>query len=346
MKIDIANRCRPFSHEYGESFLLPRTRVVVKVFPTRLEFGDKWIDFGWSGPIEQFTAQLDLEREELCVFGQAPLGYFSYVLKREGDSVMLIIEKAPPMEKKQRIELMKLESSQQGLIPRLSLGSHKAQEFSKMKKRKDPCELFPLWLRLAGVCPSGTDQRGQSGQYGLLDECYRLVAEEKKLEIVKRLLDFFQSAFTGVFVPRLIDTEYQGIVERVEEPGVSAMPLLMESAVLIRSLFYQEKEKGEVAILPLLPPDFHCGRFIDITLSSGVVLSFEWTKKKLRRLILAAPAGLDQEVNLVLQLPRAIVSCRRASKRQGVHNVCVEEERVHCVLSAGEKMELDRFHNQ
>jgi hypothetical protein len=308
------------------------------------------VEFGWKGPIKQWTAELDLERQELVVFGRAQSGYFSYRLKRQGDSLVLLVDKVPPatacrssvlteqtLEKRQSLSLMTLGKCQElPVLSRLSLGSHKAQEMSKIRERRDPCELIPLWLRVADLCEKFEGKRGKKGHYALLKVC----EEGDKLEIVQQWMAFFSSAFTGVFVPRLIDTEHQGIVACEPEAGVSALPLLYDSAALIRSLFYREGNGNRVAILPALPPEFHCGRFINIALSSGVMLSFEWTKKKLRRVLLSA----SQEVDIVLQLPHAIASCRCKSKQTGLRQLDVKAHEVCCTLASGEKMELDRFH--
>ena len=105
MKITIAERLHPFSHEIGTKFLLPKSSWAVEVFPTRLNFcdlegkGDSfYLCFDFSGPIQGFTAELNLELGGLSVFGMTRKGHMCYRLCAKEDGIWLTMEKVPEEE--------------------------------------------------------------------------------------------------------------------------------------------------------------------------------------------------------------------------------------------------------
>ena len=101
MTIEIVQRLHPFSHLPGVLSLLPKTHLVLQLFPTRVYFfacgvSTALFSLSWDiqGPVRDFTVELNLEREEIRVFGVGQFGYFRYVFKRQGDGVILILEKS------------------------------------------------------------------------------------------------------------------------------------------------------------------------------------------------------------------------------------------------------------
>src|SRR5690348_2316593 len=102
MKITIAERLHPFSHSPGTKFLLPKTSWGIQVFPTRLFFvdlegrGESFsLTFDFQGPIREFTAELNLERDALYVFGMTQKGYMRYELCCRENSIWLTMERTP-----------------------------------------------------------------------------------------------------------------------------------------------------------------------------------------------------------------------------------------------------------
>ena len=356
MQIKVASCLSPFSHDCGERFLFPETAVTLQVFPTRLvlqeESGEsKIIDFSWKGFVREFTAKLDLERRELTVFGFAKEGYFSYRILRKELSLVLIVDKVPasiqatfpssvplPLEKKGEIPLIDLHRIKTGVTKnRLSLGSHKAQEFSKIKKRCDPAELIPLWIQMGALCPdSNSDEK--EGPFALLLDLKTAIIEKRKQEIWKKALLFFQASFHGIFVPRLIDEQHQGLFEG--EAKGSSLPLLTYSATLLSSLFYSQNEQT-IEILPLLLPELHSGRWIDISLQKGITLHFEWRKNRLRQMLITSTH--DQEVSLLL--PKGISSCRITRSKGMVKKMQIDGGCLILSLEGGKRVSLDRFFN-
>ena len=76
MKIVIKEQCKPFSHLPGAACLIPGTYAEIQAFPTLLKIADHVIDLPFTGPVEGFTLELDLERHCVFVFGKAKEGYY------------------------------------------------------------------------------------------------------------------------------------------------------------------------------------------------------------------------------------------------------------------------------
>lgn len=365
MKMRIAERFHPFSHESGTKFLLPNTSYSIQVFPTRLNFVDIdgqmnsfFVSLGFAGPFNDFTAELDLELGILRVFGMTKKGYMRYLIGANKGGIYLTAEKIPEEKLIYRLspsleQLTLLKGERVCLsLPienhrltrneeRLSLGIHKAQEWEWMRRRIDFKEIFPLWLFLSRWVPQ-KEGKGSEGNFLLLEECRQRIDQGEKQKVLASFHPLFLAAFDGVLVPRLYDTQYQGILPEMEEKKSSSSPLLLltRGACLIRSLFLQERE-GEIAILPCLPPEFHSGRMIGVKALEGrVTLDFEWTKKSLRRMRIFSLCGGEIHMNL----PKKIRSCRLKKGRHPIKKLMMDAEgHVSLFLDANETIDLDRF---
>lgn len=366
MKITIAERLHPFSHKIGTKFLLPMTSWTIKVFPTRLEFCDLeckqdpfFLSFDFLGPIQGFTAQLDLEKGCLHVFGTTQRGYMRYQLCVKEDGIWLMMEKIPEEKVFCRISsgnkevlLTKSEPSIQcnflkrpltaACDERLSLGMHKAQDFDLVLRRLDCKEIFPHWLRLGNLSPSNAIYAKEDlGNYRLLNICREKIEHKEKEGVLKAFGNLFQAAFEGVFAPRLTDTDYQGILPESEtlHRKISPMPLLIESSKLIRSLFFQE-ENGAISLLPCLPIPFHCGRMLGLKTLDKEVFDFEWSKKTLRTVLVHSALGGE----LRLKLPKGIRSFRLTCGKRVVKKIETDTQgRVVLQLDANRTSLLDRL---
>ena len=93
-----------------------------------------------------------------------------------------------------------------------------------------------------------------------------MIANRERVKLLEVFESFFLASFEGVLVPRLIDTEYQGILPQEEIKG-PPLPLLTEGGKLIRSLIFQEDQ----GVLSLLLP------------SAGVSLRAHVRNQKLTR---------------------------------------------------------------
>lgn len=326
MRIEIAERLRPFSHLPGTTFVLPASSLGVVVFPCLIRFHDLTgsipivlgeIALDLEGPIDDFTALLDLENGKLKVWGKSAKGYFRYTIKALEHvlGVAVLLEKAPQDELiiKCRGRLSSEETSitlgNEVVISerifnantvsfdflqemeRLSLGNHKLQDWELVRRRCSFTEIFPIWHRLGMILSS--QFKDATGTALLLEVCQRAIAGNAPEKILKTFRHLFLAGFEGVLTPRLVDTDFHGIkyqdqtLSDVSEVQGTALILLTQGAKLIRSLFIQDHTQG-VLVLPALPPEFHCGRLLQARCGKQGVLSFEWSKKSVRRMTFSA----------------------------------------------------------
>jgi hypothetical protein len=286
MKIEIADRLKPFSHAPGHEVLVPGTQVRVKAFPSAFviwnEQGAKSeYVFGLKGPISPFTVEQDLERREVRIYGEAVQGYFRLTISAKKNVVILFFEKTPECGinigentffSGECLELMKDILVLEGpMEERLFLGSSKKMESEAIRRRKDLREIFPLWHRLGSMTPSI-----EEGTFSPLEEA---IKKKDKQTIYNLFLHAYLAHFSSGFVPRNEDEERQGL-SSLEEFSNS---LVAKGASYIRSLFFQEKEDG-FHILPCLLTLFVCGKFIHLNTRSGCTFNIEWTKHRLRRM--------------------------------------------------------------
>lgn len=305
MHIDIAARLRPFSHTPGVCCLVPGTALAVEVFPALLRIYDMKsserhllaeLPIAIKGPVNNFIVTLDLERGWVRVEGCSQEGFFRYrLMAAETLSCLgLIIDKTPlealfsTMHPK--IALVEKEKEHELYRPpmtdRLSLGNHKAQDWDLVVRRQDLAEVFPAWLRLGQlVTPVAASLIGE-GVGCLLDDCKAAIDGNRPEHIIPAFKNLFAAGFDGLLVPLLHDDKYQGLIPFVDlkKVSVSALALLQQSTALIRRLFVDVQEDA-VSILPALPPEFHCGRFLHVKIGQKGLLDIEWSKKCIRRMI-------------------------------------------------------------
>lgn len=306
--INIAQRLRPFSHTPGTSALIPRSSLAAQIFPTRILLTDLatseknsllWV---LSGPFEGFTIVQDLERMQIRVFADAQEGYFRLRFAAKEEGLSLFVERAPKeISFVWNEEKKVLKEKEEWILPisitlftplkeRLSLGSHKKQDWDLVKKRGDMREILPVWLRLF-VSLSNAPKVGTAS---FLEKCNI----ENKNELEKQFLNLFQIGFEGILVPRLTDDQHQGIIKEGALPkDANPLALLSEGGRLIRSLFFRA-EKNILYLLPALPKGFAFGRFTNISSDWGE-FDLEWSKKTLRKAVFRAKK--TGRLELVLQ---------------------------------------------
>lgn len=349
MHITIAERLQPFSHTPGIYFILPGTNLRFQIFPALLRIDDLSgkepapvtdISIGIEGPVHDFTAMQDLERGELKIWGHSSKGYFRYRItpianpSPKSAPFAITIEKQPTEREiswtcSQGFQITLLEDlTKQTLLfsqhpeksqsstsvtsqqkERLSLGNHKTQEWDKIRQRSDMSEVFPLWFRLGQLTPS-LHSSSSVGTADLLNPCRDAI----DLRSIEKILPAFNNLFLAGFdiglSPRLNDEQHHGfqLPPISDQDNISPMHLLTEGAALIRLLFLRSDE-AKIHILPALPPEFHCGRFLQAQMAEGT-LDIEWTKKTVRRMIITATA----EAELLFSFQRDIKQFRLRQK--------------------------------
>lgn len=369
MKIAIARRLRPFSHQPGVTCLLPQSTWQVCVFPTRIEMmpvgGEEKekvvLHLCLQGPVDRFTLELDLERGYLRVFGQTQKGYLSYEIRRTASNIVLFVDKCPAdfaiasngavcfplrlLKAKEELSLISIDqmplSKSKGFAPRLCFGVHKAQEWEGIWRRSDLKEIFPFLLRLSDWVPSVQKPFVPSGTFSLLQQCIERGPLESSNSLATLFSQWLKVAFSDMLIPRWKDADFQGIFSDHEEAKMMGSPLslLKEGGQLIRSLFFQEQPL-EWSFLPTLLPCFPAGRFTDIMTEKGERICLEWSKHRLQKAIIQTAGSRAVQ----LCLPKEITSVRiRYSLKDRGRLVSVVDGRMSIDLPEAKLLFLDRF---
>lgn len=297
MRIQIANKLKPFSHEAGTFLLLPGSQLRFQIFPVCLKVCDlsqpipkpiEEISLPIVGPVDEFTIQLDIEKGFIHVWGTSSLGYFRYRIHSVANEPdwRLIVEKSPD----EKLKEIKPFSNELLYKPaerreRLTLGSHKKQDWTMVLRRKNVTEIFPYWFSLAQMFCSMPIHAPLQGTAALLENCQHEISQDDPTVRLKSFQSLFAVGFEGLLSPRLIDEQYHGFsFPPISDQKLSPLILLTEGAKLIRTLFI-ENRGGEIQILPHLPTQFHCGRMTNLV-CEDIVIDLEWSKKEIRRMIL------------------------------------------------------------
>lgn len=235
MTFTIAARLKPFSHTSGSKCPIPNTDAVIEAFPHLIKIGCLEIPLDRDPFENPFTMQLDLENDSVKIFGKD----FLVQIRAQPDGFEM------RSGKKVQFFQAKVNFAIPSQIERLSLGSHKAQDWDLVLRRRDLKEILPPLYLLSQKVPD-------------------LIWTQNPFVNQKSIETFFDSSFSHILAPR--------------EEG-SGPHLFQEAFWKIRSLFFIE-EKERFCYLPKNP--FPEGRMLNIQTRIGV-LDMEWSKKLLRR---------------------------------------------------------------
>ncbi len=206
------------------------------------------------------------KRGHIKVSGETPTGYIRYRLELAKDGIQLIPEKGGV-----EFQTLILKGTQMRTPPnseRLSLGNHKAQNWSNVVQRRDLTEILPIWMKLGQMIPYSFDVPTGSS---LLSAC------DNPEDPYRAFANLWKAGFEGILSPRAIDEQLQGFSLPPIPPQEAPLALLSQGAILIRKLFFAQKG-NVIAILPNLPSQFHCGRMTGMICGVGSV-DMEWSKK-------------------------------------------------------------------
>jgi hypothetical protein len=314
MKIQITQKLRPFSHRPGVFCVIPGTHFILQAFPSLLRFADFEYALDVKGPVKNFTVLQDLEKNCLFISGKGENGFYRYRLQAFDGGFELYSEKT----KHKKVYPYPLLFSLPNSWERLSLGSHKAQDWDLVVRRDDLKEILPVLFGLSQKIPS-THPQPSLPMLSLLKE--------------EGLHNFCRAAFSDLLVPRLNDEEHLGLLS-ASSPSGDPFVLFQEFFSFVRSLFFKQNER-RLEILPsILFPE---GRLIQIQAPGVGEIDLEWASKKLRRVIIRANCSGD----VVLILPKEITSFR-------VRGSLASRGKKHLVsdpqfLESGKTYFFDRF---
>ncbi|WP_348663805.1 hypothetical protein [Chlamydia vaughanii] len=318
--IKLTQHFKPYTLVPGSFTPIPGSELYAQVFPTlwRIFSSSHELvnegEISVSGPLKRFAVFQDLHRGGLAVVSEK----YKYYLLPSGECVSSVQGKLPFSE---------------SAAPLLSLGVHKHTDLHKIRHRRDLKEILPLWLRLSALVPdfSRDDEYLKRGSGKLFVDVYQKIQERKKTEIASALLSLYLSGFSENLLPRVYDTEYQGILDELPKKGKrEGVPfsLLWYSMPMLRDIFVL-RDQEIIEILPSLPPEFPCGRFINLLFPGIGKLSLEWSKKTIRRVYLEA----QETTSVLLGFSSALSSCRL---RQWEKKQLVFSSKI----SLGESMEI------
>lgn len=299
--IEIATRIRPFTHTPGTPVLLPGSSLEFRIFPARIFVRDlesdyeKIIDIPVRGPVLHFTIMSDLERGNLFISGETTYkiksGVAGFFVGEEFYPSPGVFERIVPKE-------------------RLSLGSHKKQDWDLVERRRDLKEILPAWFLLGSWISKDV---------------------EEEIDFSKEnLLQVFLAHFTGLLSPRLTDEKFQGFAL----PSIkSPIGLLKNGSDFIRSLFVTSTDDS----LSLFP-HFVCGRMLNVSVLGGrAELCFEWTKHKPFKVILKGLEACSFQLRCPMEIKGFRVKKNFDQKGESVSVGTLLN------LEAGKHLYLDRF---
>jgi hypothetical protein len=307
-------KLRPFSHKPGTLCWIPFSSWIVEVFPAMLKVGESSFPLGLTGPIKEFTVQLDLEKDCVWVWGIAHEGHYRFSLQAEAGALLLRLDRAPKeglqigpfrLMAKESLPLLKglCFAKPTSSLERLTLGSWKMQEVERMWQGPDLHLLAPILFLL--------------GQ--------KVEGEGELLEVP--LDHFVLTSMKGLFVPHEGDPLYQGITPPQKQSTPFA--LLRGAYLSIRGKLLQE-EGVKTCFLPQLPSDWQTGKASHFQTAKGEV-DFEWSQGKINRVFFRP----SQSGEVCFSFPREIQTFRCGGK--------VFENGACIALKEGEPLFLDRF---
>ncbi len=264
------------------------------------------------GPVEGFTLQQDLEKEQALVFGRGKGGYFHCTITHVGKEI-----KVRFLRGNEHTIAVKTDSFQNTHKERLSLGVHKKLDWDLVLRRRSLKEILPLLFFLGQTIPSLGKEKGQ------------------KLESLEDFSTLIQAGFRGIFVPKRFDDLFLGLNWGGIPKHLSLLSPLREGYEAIRSFFIQEFDRN-IHIHPSLPKDFFSGRLVGLVTKKGI-LDLEWTKGKLRRVTIHATCS--GEISFLW--PKELTSFRM-HKRVAEKGDWISTKEMLPVI-AGERYFLDKF---
>ena len=222
------------------------------------KINDEFLDV--EGPVKEWTVFQDLERARIQIRGRAKNGMFT----REIPGISL------PKKAK------------------LSFGAHKAQVMEKVIERCDPAEFLPLWHALAQYYPAEPSK--DLGDCLLGD-----IQHADRLDLFQVWKNLFHAGFSEWMIPRALDEGYHGFA-KAPINGNDPFVLFTMGITLIQEMIVRW-DGAALYILPRIPPELHCGRLVDVHIPGLGMLSVEWSKKEIKKMIVTPE--ITAEISIV-----------------------------------------------
>ncbi|MBQ8498486.1 hypothetical protein [Chlamydia sp.] len=325
--IKIAQSFKPYITEPGAKIPIPGSTLYAQVFPSLWRIfssSHELMDEGRvsvNGPLKRFVVFQNLNRGGVAVMTEQ----YKYYLSPKGFCTHSMAYLPPasfyPTEY-------------------VSFGVHKHADLEKIRRRKNLKEILPFLFRHGVLLQNQSLQTLEKTEVvSLLETLDEWIAKSKKESMTSLLEKFVYAGLSKTLLPRLYDEEYQGIISEGPRKEMREVPfaLLRAAALSMQKMFIQERS-GVITLLPVLPPEFPCGRWVNFSLDIGKI-SFEWTKKTIRRVILQAHSSGE----IALTSP-GVRSYRSRMEEEGKILSCKIKKFLEKVeIKAGNTYLWDRF---
>lgn len=293
----------PWSHTPGIEGWLSGSSCFAKIFPRRLEIYScvgkekvlsAQIFFPKLSYSDDWTVFFDSLRYKTIVQGHSENGFFRYEISVDEKGIFLQTLKGD-LECEGMEGYFLLTRGEKHLLvesvlmgrpyptSRLHLGSNRAPCLDRMLLKPDLLELVPFWYML------GKPVSGLEGESSLLTTFEQVGSFDS-------LMQFFLAGIQGFFVPKVRDDRYLGFQEPLLPSNKSLSSVHDSVASVLRSYFLKE-EGSHLFLLPNLPKECESGRLLREQLHSSSLISIEWRKHTLRRVLIHQ--RVDEEVTLV-----------------------------------------------
>lgn len=326
----------------------------LQIYPCRLELKDLETSKSWiflfkpKSAFRDFSFVHDLKRLKTDIFAKNREGLFHYSLSSKGlffhnvNSIELESEVfTGALEKKQCIALpAQFNYKPSTELEQLFLGSHKLSRLQTLQERLDLKQILPFCLYLEQILKNNEalsmnnigEVKGKA-VFALLENLETLLENKEHDQLTHCLQELYLASFKDLFVPRLVDDEWQGFTLSAAPQDLNPLLWFSELAKRLRSLFF--KAEG-LRILPHLPPQLHCGSYLALQSEEISRLDFEWTKKQIRRLYFVP----KRDCELLFHFQRDIRSFR-------LRSLDFEKKRIKCgeilACQKGKGYFLDNF---
>jgi hypothetical protein len=279
MQLGRPEPCRPLTRRPGAWAPIPGTFWRVQLFPTqvRLEgpLGQRIVsDLPIQGPVTEWTAQLDLDRYLIRMWGKAE-ERFSIILQARSGKIEWLSEGRHPQSHQLANHVETFGPTQE----RLQFGDHSIQDIDRLQALV-LSHVVPTWFRLGFPLP---EQHVQPNEPSLAGQWAQSMADLDRHRTAQAIVRLRKAGFKDLWSPESQDSGFWGF--GMPATTGPAHQLLAAGARLLRDMVVQHNDR-ELILLPCLPKELPAGRWLHGQWPNVGTVHLEWTRGFPRRLLL------------------------------------------------------------
>jgi hypothetical protein len=272
--------CRPLTRRPGAWAAIPGTMWKVQLFPTQIRLygpqGQRVLaDLPLDHPVEEWTAQLDLDRFETRIWGKAGQPFLFRLVVCSGRILLKgRREKGPSITLTEGVE--QWYPSQE----RLQFGNHALQNVDGAVGSASVAQIASTWFRLGLPLPASEPIEEE---LSLLGQWASTVRSLERHRIVDAIVQLRKAGFCDLWSPQEVDQNFWGY--GLPPTMQNGWHLLASGARLLRKMALQSNDL-DAFLLPSMPKELAAGRLLNAHWPGVGTLDLEWTKGSPRRLLL------------------------------------------------------------